>query len=200
MPPVPKKADWPKDSSPVKPNRMSKPRPNKPQIRMRLIVAAEKPRYGRMNGATISAAAVSASTRKGRFFSIGRAGSFAPRGTEKPVGADYQHQHHRREQHDVGVTGIKHRGDTDDLARDEAAEHRARERTNAADDDDDESLHENCLAYVRRDRHHRCVDDAGETRRHGANTEHQHEHLVDIDAQRVDHHRILDPSTDDHAD
>ena len=30
MPPVPKKADWPNDNRPVKPNRMSKPRPKKP--------------------------------------------------------------------------------------------------------------------------------------------------------------------------
>ena len=42
MPPVPKKADWPNDSSPVKPNRMSKPMPNRPQIRMRLIVVGRE--------------------------------------------------------------------------------------------------------------------------------------------------------------
>ena len=46
MPPVPKKADWPNDSSPVKPNRMSKPRPNRPQTRMRLTVAGEKSEMG----------------------------------------------------------------------------------------------------------------------------------------------------------
>ena len=46
MPPVPKKADWPNDSSPVKPNRMSKPRPNRPQIRMRLIVVGREAEMG----------------------------------------------------------------------------------------------------------------------------------------------------------
>jgi hypothetical protein len=44
MPPVPKKADWPKESRPVKPNRMSKPIPNTPQTRMRLIVVGVNPR------------------------------------------------------------------------------------------------------------------------------------------------------------
>ena len=44
MPPVPKNADWPNESSPVKPNRMSKPMPNRPQTRMRLIVVGVNPR------------------------------------------------------------------------------------------------------------------------------------------------------------
>ena len=44
MPPVPKKADWPNDSRPVKPNRMSKPMPNIPQTRIRLIVVGVNPR------------------------------------------------------------------------------------------------------------------------------------------------------------
>ena len=44
MPPVPKNADWPNESSPVKPNRMSKPSPNTPQTRMRLIVVGVNPR------------------------------------------------------------------------------------------------------------------------------------------------------------
>ena len=63
MPPVPKKADWPKESRPVKPNKMSKPMPNRPHTRMRLIVVGANPRYGRMNGVAISPMAVSASTR-----------------------------------------------------------------------------------------------------------------------------------------
>ena len=58
MPPVPKKADWPNDNSPVKPNRMSKPTPNTPQIRIRLTVVGEKPRWGSKNGAAISPIAV----------------------------------------------------------------------------------------------------------------------------------------------
>src|SRR3954451_1358593 len=161
MPPVPKKADWPKDSSPVKPNRMSKPRPNRPQIRMRLIVAGEKPRYGRMNGAAISPAAVSASTRERRCFDIGRPGLLAPGGAEQPVGAEHQHQRHHDEEHDIGISGVEHRGDTDDLARDKAAEHRAWERTDATDDDDNEGLHETCQAAVRRDRSKRRVDVSG---------------------------------------
>ena len=44
MPPVPKKADWPNESSPVKPNRMSKPMPNRPQTMIRLIVVGVNPR------------------------------------------------------------------------------------------------------------------------------------------------------------
>ena len=70
MPPVPKKADWPNDSSPVKPNRMSKPTPNRPQTRMRLTVVGEKPRCGSTNGAAISPTAVSVSTSRGRFLTI----------------------------------------------------------------------------------------------------------------------------------
>ena len=70
MPPVPKKADWPNDNSPVKPNRMSKPMPNRPQTRMRFTVVGVKPRCGSTNGAAISPIAVSASTRKGRCLSM----------------------------------------------------------------------------------------------------------------------------------
>src|SRR5690349_4000666 len=115
MPPVPKKADWPNDSSPVNPNRMSKPNPNRPQIRMRSIVVGEKPRYGSTNGAVISPAAVSASTTSGRCFIIGAAGSIATDGAEQPVGAEHEHEGHRREKHDVGVAWVEHRGDADDL-------------------------------------------------------------------------------------
>jgi len=66
MPPVPKKAAWPKESRPVKPNRRSKPIPDRPQTRMRLTVFGAASNSGRMNGAPISAAAVSASMRSGR--------------------------------------------------------------------------------------------------------------------------------------
>ena len=82
----------------------------------------------------------------------------------------------------------------------EPAEHRAGERPDAADDDDDEGLHQNRLADVGRDRHHRRIDDAGETGRHGANAEHEHEDLVDVDAERIDHLRVLDARAHDHAD
>src|SRR3569833_4221183 len=151
MPPVPKKADWPNDSSPVKPNRMSKPMPNRPQIRMRLIVVGEKPRCGRTNGAAMRPIAVSTSTRRGRFLTIWGA-LFATGGAEQPVRTQHEHQRHGREQHDIGVTWIEHRADADDLAGDEAAEHRARERADAADDDHDEGLHQDRLADVGRDR------------------------------------------------
>src|SRR6185312_808770 len=122
MPPVPKKADWPNESRPVKPNRMSKPSPNMPQTRMRLIVVGVNPRYGRMNGAAISAAAVRASTRKGRCLSIRWPYSFAAGGAEQTIRPQHQHERHRHEQHHVGVAGIEHRGDADDLAGDEPAE------------------------------------------------------------------------------
>src|ERR1043165_1666181 len=122
MPPVPKNADWPNDNSPVKPNRMSKPRPNRPQTRMRLIVVGVNPRCGRMNGVAMSAAAVSASTRKGRCLSIKPPPSFAADRAEQAIWPQHQHQCHSHEQHDVGITGIEHRGDADDLAGDQTAD------------------------------------------------------------------------------
>ena len=73
-------------------------------------------------------------------------------------------------------------------------------RADAADDDDDEGLHQDRFADVGSDRHHRRIDDAGEARRHGADAEHQHEDLVDVDAERIDHDRILDAGAHDHAD
>jgi hypothetical protein len=45
---------------------MSKPMPNRPQTRMRLTVFGAASKSGRMKGAAISAAAVSASIRSGR--------------------------------------------------------------------------------------------------------------------------------------
>src|SRR5215469_18231361 len=122
MPPVPKKADWPKERRPVKPNRMSKPRPNRPQTRMRLIVVGVNPRYGSTNGAAINAAAVRISTRKGRCLSIRWPYSFAAGGAEQTVRSQHQHERHRHKQHDVGVARVEHRGDADDLAGDQAAD------------------------------------------------------------------------------
>src|SRR3954464_16036260 len=123
MPPVPKKADWPNESSPVKPNRISKPRPKMPQTRMRLMVVGVKPRCGSTKGAAMSATAVATSTRTGRFLTIGRL--LASGRAEQAIGPQHQHQGHRDEQHHVGVTGVDHRGEADDLARDQAAELRA---------------------------------------------------------------------------
>src|SRR5262249_37287569 len=140
MPPVPKKADWPKESRPVKPNRMSKPMPNTPQTRMRLIVVGVNPKYGRTNGAAISAMAVRISTRKGRCLSIARPRSFAAGRAEQSIGTQHEHQRHGDEQHDVGVAWVEHGGNADDLAGDQAAEDGARKRADAADDDHDEGL------------------------------------------------------------
>ena len=56
------------------------------------------------------------------------------------------------------------------------------------------------FADVGRDGDHRRVDDAGEAGRHGADAEHEHEDLVDVDAERIDHRRILDARAHDHAD
>src|SRR5580700_2993068 len=167
MPPVPKKADWPKESSPVKPNRISKPIPNKPHIRMRLIVVGANPRYGRMNGVAISPMAASASTRKGRCLSIRSPGSFAAGGAEQAVGLQDQHQRHGNEKHDIGVAWVEHRGNADDLAGDQSAENCSGEGADSADDDDDEGLHQDSFANFGSDRHHRSIDDAGKARGHG---------------------------------
>src|SRR5437763_8687550 len=162
MPPVPKNADWPKESRPVKPNRISKPIPNRPQTRMRFIVVGVNPRYGSTNGAAINPTAVSTSTRKGRCLSIRGPQSFAANRAEQSVRTQHEHQRHGDEQHDVGIARVEHGGDADDLAGDEPAEHGARERSDPADDDDDEGLYQDRLADIRCDRDHRRVDDAGE--------------------------------------
>src|SRR5690606_21384519 len=107
---------------------------------------------------------------------------------------------HHHEQHDVRIGGIDHRCQADDLAGYESAEHRAGEGSDAADDDHYEGLHQDRLPHVRRDRHDRRIDDAGEARCHGADSEHQHEYPLDIDPERTDHHRILDARAHDHAD
>src|SRR6478735_10851875 len=120
MPPVPKKADGPNDRRPVYPNRISKPRPNSPQIRMRLMVFGVKPRCGRTNGTAISAIAVRISTSSGCFLTIGR--SFAAGRAEQSVRTQHEHQRHGDEQHDVGITWVEYRGDADDLASDQASE------------------------------------------------------------------------------
>src|SRR3954454_2416249 len=101
MPPVPKNADWPNESSPVKPNRMSKPMPNRPQTMIRLIVVGVNPRGGSTNGTAIRPIAVRISTRKGRCLSISAPGSFAADRAEQSVRTEHQHQRHGDEQHDV---------------------------------------------------------------------------------------------------
>src|SRR5579862_5365039 len=103
MPPVPKKADCPKESRPVKPNKMSKPMPKMPHTRMRLIVVGAKPRCGRINGVAINPITVRASTRKGRCLSIRSLRSFAAGRAKQAVGPQDQHQRHGDEKHDVGV-------------------------------------------------------------------------------------------------
>src|SRR4029079_19249799 len=100
MPPVPKKADWPKESRPVKPNRMSKPKPNNTQTRMLSIVVGVNPRRGSTNGAAISPAAVRASTMNGRDLSMGSPRSFAAGRAEQSVWTQHEHQRHGDEEHD----------------------------------------------------------------------------------------------------
>src|SRR5262249_39333183 len=111
MPPVPKKAAWPNESRPVKPNRMSKPMPNTPQTRMRLIVVGVNPKYGSTNAGASSPAAVKISTTKGRCLFIRCPRSSAARRAEQPVGTQHEHQRHGDEQHDVGVAWVEHGGD-----------------------------------------------------------------------------------------
>ena len=60
-PPEPKKAACPNDRSPVKPNRMSKPSPKMPQIKMRSAMSAVPPISAKADGKTNSATIVAAS-------------------------------------------------------------------------------------------------------------------------------------------
>src|SRR6185437_13069628 len=101
---------------------------------------------------------------------------------------------------DVGVAGIDHRGDADDFAGDQAAENGAGERSDAADHHHHEGFDQDIVADARRQRNHRRVDDAGKAGRHRADAEHDHEDAVDVDAERIDHHRILDAGAHDHAE
>src|SRR5262245_326745 len=179
---------------------MSKPTPNNPQTRMRLIVVGENPRYGSTNGAATSATAVSATMLEKRCLNMRRLCSFAGRGAEQTVRPQHQYQRHGHEQHDVGIARVEHRCDADDLASDQATENGTGKGADPADHDDDECLHQDRLADIGRDRDNRSVDDASKASRHGANTEHQHEDLVDIDAKRIDHGGILNASAHDHAD
>src|SRR6185369_5760564 len=110
MPPVPKKADWPNESRPVKPNMMSKPMPNNPQTRMRSIVVGVNPRGGSTKGAAISPAAVRASTMNGRDLSMGSPCSFAACRAEQSVWTQHEHQRHGDEEHDVGIARVEHGG------------------------------------------------------------------------------------------
>src|SRR5215471_3617043 len=77
--------------------------------------------------------------------------SFAAARAEQAMRAKQQHERHRSEQHHVRVAWIDHRGEADDLARDEATEHCAGERTDSADHDDNEGLHQDRFAHVRRE-------------------------------------------------
>src|SRR5271166_1128362 len=106
------------------------------------MVVSEKPRCGSTKGAAISAMTVNASTTKGRFAFMQGPRSLAARRAEEPIGADHQHKRHRHEEHDVGIAGVEHRRDADDLAGDETAKHRSRKRADAPDDHDDEGLNE----------------------------------------------------------
>src|SRR6516164_9949355 len=103
---------------------MSKPIPKRPQTRMRLTVFGAASTSGSTNGTAISTAAVTISTRTGRLLNIG-AGLLAAARAEQAARTHQQHERHRREQHDVRVAGVDHRGEADDLARDQAADDRA---------------------------------------------------------------------------
>src|SRR5215472_5774870 len=110
---------------------MSKPMPNKPHTSTRLMVLGAKPSHGITNGTAISPIAVRVSTSRGRCLSIGNPKSVTARRAEQPVWAYHQHQRHGGEQHHVGPRRVDHRGDTDDLAGDQAAQHGARKRADA---------------------------------------------------------------------
>ena len=56
------------------------------------------------------------------------------------------------------------------------------------------------VADAGRQRHHRRVDDAGKAGGDRADREHDHEDAVDVDAERIDHHRVLDAGAHDHAE
>ena len=136
--PVPKKADWPNDSSPVKPNRMSKPMPNRPQTRIRLTVFGAKPRCGSTRrGSTNGASDQSDGCH--RFLDSERDVALSISGPEASLAASPCRAVRAAgtrstsviadEQHDVGVAGVEHRGDADDLAGDQSAQNGAGERS-----------------------------------------------------------------------
>src|SRR5574340_405363 len=85
---------------------------------------------GSTYGVTISAIAAMISMTKGRCrVSIAGPPSLATRDAEQPARPQHEHERHRDEQHHVRVRGIEHRRDADDLASDDAAKHRPRERS-----------------------------------------------------------------------
>src|ERR1043165_6693730 len=114
---------------------MSKPMPNRPQTRMRLTVFGGAARYGRTKGTAIRAIAVSVSTRNGGLPLLAMARrSLSPAHAEQSLRSQQQHHGHRREEHDVGIAGVDHRRDADELPGDQSSDPRTRERTDAADD------------------------------------------------------------------
>src|SRR5690606_24190737 len=110
MPPVPKNAACPNDSSPVYPNSRSNPMPTIAQIRMRLIVVSGNPKSGSTNGTATRPATTRPSTRNGRCPSVACIGLLPAYRAKQPVGTQHQDQCHHHEQHDVRVGGIDHRG------------------------------------------------------------------------------------------
>src|SRR6185312_7768974 len=118
---------------------MSKPMPNRPQMRTWLAVPGAKPMSGSTQGAARSPRAVSPSITSGRR-SISAPDSRAPAQAEQALRPDQQDQRHRREQHHLRIGRIDHGGEAQDLAGDDAAEDGAGKRADAADDDDDEGL------------------------------------------------------------
>src|SRR5215467_9436090 len=115
---------------------MSKPRPNRPQTRIRFTVFGAKPRWGSTKGAAIRPIAVSVSIRKGRCLSIGKSRLLAALHAEQTVRPYHEHERHGRKQHHIGVAWVEHGGDADDFACNQAAEDGARERSDAADHHD----------------------------------------------------------------
>src|SRR4029079_6050659 len=98
--------------------------PNSPQTRMRLTVLGAASRAGSTKGTAISTAAVTISTRSGLWLNISATPSFAAARAEQSARAHQQHQRHGGEEHDVGVARVDHRRGADDLAGDQAADHR----------------------------------------------------------------------------
>src|SRR6185437_8606743 len=129
-PPLPKNAACPNESSPVKPNRMSKPNPKMPQIRMRSAMSAVPPINANAEGNSSNAttATASGSHRRRARASIVLRRSLAALNAEQALRPENQHDGHRGKQHHFRVSGLHHRGQADDFTCNKPADQRAPER------------------------------------------------------------------------
>jgi len=77
---------------------------------------------------------------------------------------------------------------------------RARQRSEAADDNDDQRVDEVIHVHARIDPEHRRSDDTGHSRERGADREGDREEAVDVDAERREHRRVIHARADQRAD